>query len=168
MTDAEIDLTLNGEHMRAEAPAGAALVDVIRESFGATGTNVGCRTGDCGACTVLIEGHSVKSCVVLAGSARGSAVTTIEGMAQHDEMRLVQRAFLENFGFQCGYCLPGMLLTTWELLQRTLSPTVVELRQAINGNLCRCTGYDSILVSMKAARDAIVEHRAKGNQEDGR
>lgn len=156
----DLHLQLNGVERTATVPGGAVLVDALRESFAATGTNVGCRTGDCGACTVLIDGQSAKSCVVLAGTADGHSVTTIEGMRSHNEMRVVQQAFVENFGFQCGYCLPGMLLTTYELLSRTLDPTPAERRQAINGNLCRCTGYESILTSMEAAADGIAALRA--------
>ena len=148
---------INGEERSSDASPAAALVDVIRDSLHLTGTNIGCRTGDCGACTVLIDGRSAKTCVVLAGSVDGQRLETIEGFRGDGRMDVIRTAFRENFGFQCGYCLPGMLITTYELLSRTLEPTEEELRQAINGNLCRCTGYQFILRSMRAAALSLRE-----------
>jgi carbon-monoxide dehydrogenase small subunit len=148
---------INGEERSSDASPAAALVDVIRDSLGLTGTNIGCRTGDCGACTVLVEGRSAKTCVVLAGAVDGQHLETIEGFQGDDRMEIIRAAFRDNFGFQCGYCLPGMLITTYELLSRTLEPSEEELRQAINGNLCRCTGYQFILRSMRAAAASLRE-----------
>lgn len=142
---------VNGIERSSGASPAATLVDVIRDDLGLTGTNIGCRTGDCGACTVLVGDRSAKSCVVLAGAVDGQALETIEGFEGDKRMEVIRTAFRDNFGFQCGYCLPGMLITTYELLSRTMEPTEEELRQAINGNLCRCTGYQFILRSMRAA-----------------
>lgn len=148
-------LTVNGQRITVDGDRGASLVDVIRDRVGLTGSNIGCRTGDCGACTMLIGGASAKSCVVLAGAAEGQDVRTIEGFEGDRTMQVIHASFTENFGFQCGFCLPGMLLTTYELLSRTTSPSEAELTQAINGNLCRCTGYQFILKSMRAAAERL-------------
>jgi len=132
------------------------LVEFLRESCGLTGTHVGCETGVCGACTVLVDGQAVKSCTMFAVQADGSEVTTVEGLAHNGEMHPVQEGFWECHGLQCGYCTPGMIMTAVQLLERNSSPSRDEIRHALDGNLCRCTGYSHIV-------DA-VEHAAKKGQ----
>ncbi|QYC44200.1 Carbon monoxide dehydrogenase small chain [Nonomuraea coxensis DSM 45129] len=146
-----IRLTVNGREREIEVEACKLLVHAVREDLGLTGTHVGCLTGDCGACTVLVDGASVKSCSVLAVQADGAEITTIEGVAGDGGLHPVQQAFWDEFGFQCGYCLPGMLLTARELLDRTPDPDDDAIVQAINGNLCRCTGYGSIVRAIRCA-----------------
>ncbi len=123
----------------------------LRDGLGLTGTHVGCDTSQCGACTVLVDGRAVKSCTVLALQAAGREVTTIEGLAFDGELHPVQTAFIEHHGLQCGFCTPGMILTTIDLLSREGQPDDETIRHALRGNLCRCTGYDSIVDSVRAA-----------------
>jgi aerobic carbon-monoxide dehydrogenase small subunit len=132
------------------------LVQFLREVCGLTGTHVGCETGVCGACTVLVDGKAVKSCTMLAVQADGSEVTTVEGLSHNGTMHPVQEGFWEYHGLQCGYCTPGMIMTAVQLLERNASPSRNEIRHALDGNLCRCTGYSHII-------DAI-EHAAKKGQ----
>ncbi|WP_327102877.1 (2Fe-2S)-binding protein [Nonomuraea glycinis] len=146
-----VRLKVNGQEREIDVESCRLLVHAIREDVGLTGTHVGCLTGDCGACTVLVDGASVKSCSVLAVAADGAEITTIEGLTGEDGLHPVQRAFWDEFAFQCGFCLPGMLLTTCELLDRTPDPDDAEIVQAINGNLCRCTGYASIKRAVRCA-----------------
>lgn len=146
-------LTVNGDEHEFDADPRTLLVHAIREQVGLTGTNVGCLTGDCGACTVVVDGRTTKSCSVLARSADGATVETIEGLATGDELHPVQQAFWDEFGFQCGFCLPGMLLTARELLESTPDPTDDEILRAINGNLCRCTGYNTIVAAIRRAAE---------------
>ena len=146
-----VRLKVNGQEHEIEVESCTLLVHAIREDVGLTGTHVGCLTGDCGACTVLVDGASVKSCSVFAVSADGAEITTIEGLAGDDGLHPVQQAFWDEFAFQCGYCLPGMLLTTCELLDRDQDPDDAAIDQAINGNLCRCTGYASIRSAVRRA-----------------
>lgn len=152
-----IRLNVNGEDREVEVDPRRLLVHAVREEVGLTGTHVGCLTGDCGACTVLVDGRSVKSCSVLAVSADGARLRTIEDLGTEDDLDPVQRAFLEEFAFQCGYCLPGMLLTVRELLDRDPDPGEEDIVQAVSGNLCRCTGYGPIL---RAVRSAVRATRA--------
>jgi carbon-monoxide dehydrogenase small subunit len=146
-----IAVTVNGERREAEVEPRQLLVYFLREQLGLTGTNVGCDTSSCGACTVLLEGESVKSCTVLAVQADDCEVTTIEGLAQDGELHPVQRAFHEQHALQCGYCTPGMVLAAVSLLQEQPSPSEQEIRQALEGNLCRCTGYHNIVRAVQAA-----------------
>lgn len=146
-----ITLELNGEERSAEVDVRATLVEAIRYDFGLHGTHVGCMTGDCGACTVDLDGRITKSCLVLAAAADGSSVTTIEGFAGNGEHHPIQSALWEGYGFQCGFCLPGMLFAARELLEREPSPTEAQIRHALNGNLCRCTGYDKLVESVADA-----------------
>jgi carbon-monoxide dehydrogenase small subunit len=132
------------------------LVHYIRDVLGLTGTNIGCDTSSCGACTVLLDGDSVKSCTVLAVQADGCEVTTIEGLAHEGVLHPVQRAFHEQHGLQCGYCTPGMVLATVSLLAEKPSPSEQEIREGLEGNLCRCTGYHNIVQAVLAAADAEV------------
>jgi carbon-monoxide dehydrogenase small subunit len=145
---------VNGESHSAEVEPRQLLVYFLREQLGLTGTVVGCDTSSCGACTVLLDGESVKSCTVLAVQADGHEVTTIEGLGQNGDFHPVQQAFHENHGLQCGYCTPGMVMATVGLLAENASPSDAEIRHALEGNLCRCTGYQNIVKAVKAAAAA--------------
>ena len=149
-----IAVTVNRERREAEVEPRQLLVYFLREQLGLTGTNVGCDTSSCGACTVLLDGESVKSCTVLAVQAEACEVTTIEGLARDGELHPVQRAFHEQHGLQCGYCTPGMVLAAVSLLQEQPNPSEHEIRQALEGNLCRCTGYHNIVRAVQAAAGA--------------
>ncbi len=146
-----IAVTVNGERREAEVEPRQLLVYFLREQLGLTGTNVGCDTSSCGACTVLLGGESVKSCTVLAVQADGAQVTTIEGLAQNGELHPVQRAFHEQHALQCGYCTPGMVMAAVSLLAEQPSPSEADIRLALEGNLCRCTGYHNIVKAVQAA-----------------
>jgi carbon-monoxide dehydrogenase small subunit len=124
---------------------------MLREGLGLRGTHTGCLTGDCGVCTVLVDGASVKSCLMLAATAEGADVVTIEGLASGQTLHPIQQAFWDHHGFQCGYCLPGMILVAHELLRKQPNPTDAAIRAAIDGNLCRCTGYETIVHAIAAA-----------------
>jgi carbon-monoxide dehydrogenase small subunit len=151
-----LKIRVNGTLRESEIEPRVLLVDFLRESCGLTGTHVGCETGVCGACTVLVDGQAVKSCTMFAVQADGSEVTTVEGVSSNGEMHPVQEGFWECHGLQCGYCTPGMIMTAIQLLERNGSPSRDEIRHALDGNLCRCTGYSHIV-------DA-VEHAAKKGQ----
>ena len=149
-----LSLTVNGKAAAADVDARTLLVDFIRNNLGLTGTHVGCDTGQCGACTVLIDGNAVKACTILAAQANGSKITTIEGLAAADgELHPMQVAFKDCHGLQCGFCTPGMLLTTRWLLDANPQPSDAEIREAISGNLCRCTGYENIVRAVRWAAD---------------
>jgi carbon-monoxide dehydrogenase small subunit len=150
----KIALAVNGERHEADVQTRQLLVYFLREQLGLTGTNVGCDTSSCGACTVLLDGESVKSCTVLAVQADGSEVTTIEGLAGDGELHPVQQAFHEEHGVQCGYCTPGFVMATVSLLKENPSPSEDEIRHALEGNLCRCTGYHNIVRAVEAAARA--------------
>jgi carbon-monoxide dehydrogenase small subunit len=151
-----IAVTVNGERREAEVEPRQLLVYFLREQLGLTGTNVGCDTSSCGACTVLLDGDAVKSCTVLAVQADGAEVTTIEGLAQDGELHPVQQAFWDNHGLQCGYCTPGMIMTAADLLAKSADPSDEDIRRALEGNLCRCTGYENIV---RAVREAAAATR---------
>jgi carbon-monoxide dehydrogenase small subunit len=146
-----ISLEINGSACTLEVEPGLLLVDALRESCGLTGTRVGCLTGDCGACTVRVDGETRRSCLILAAAMSGRSVTTIEGLAPEGSLTAVQRAFCGEHGFQCGYCTAGMVLVIEELLAHEPHPDGARVREAIAGNLCRCTGYDSIIAAALAA-----------------
>jgi len=146
-----IALTVNGARREAEVEPRQLLVYFLRETLGLTGTNVGCDTSSCGSCTVLLDGESVKSCTMLAVQADGGEVTTIEGLAQNGSLHPVQQAFHEAHGLQCGYCTPGMVLAAVSFLAENPSPSEDEIRLALEGNLCRCTGYHNIVRAVQAA-----------------
>ena len=148
-----VAITVNGTRHEAEVEPRQLLVYFLREQLGLTGTNVGCDTSSCGSCTVLLEGESVKSCTVLAVQADGHEVTTIEGLATDGEMHPVQRAFHEHHGLQCGYCTPGMVLAAVSFLAENPKPSEEEVRHALEGNLCRCTGYHNIVKAILAAAE---------------
>jgi aerobic carbon-monoxide dehydrogenase small subunit len=147
----ELSLTVNGEQRSLEVEGRTLLVHALRDGLGLTGTHVGCDTSQCGACTVLVDGRAVKSCSMLALQAAGREVTTIEGLATDGELHPVQTAFVEHHGLQCGFCTPGVILTTIDLLSHDGRPDDETIRNALRGNLCRCTGYDSIVDSVRAA-----------------
>jgi aerobic carbon-monoxide dehydrogenase small subunit len=141
----EIELTVNGVARQAKVEARKTLADTIRQDLGLTGTHVGCEHGVCGACTVLVDGAAARSCLMLAVQADGSRVTTVEGLAVDGEMNRLQRAMWESHAFQCGFCTPGFLMQLTELLSENATPTEAEIREALSGNICRCTGYESIV-----------------------
>jgi carbon-monoxide dehydrogenase small subunit len=149
-----IGITVNGVRREAEVEPRQLLVYHLRETLGLTGTTVGCDTSSCGACTVLLDGESVKSCTMLAVQADGREVTTIEGLADNGAFHPVQAAFHEHHGLQCGYCTPGMVLATVSLLKESPDPSEEEIRHALEGNLCRCTGYQNIVKAVRAAATA--------------
>ena len=153
----KVSITINGEAQSHEVEPRTLLVHYIREQAKLTGTNIGCDTSSCGACTVHLDGEAAKSCTILAAQADGGAVTTIEGLAINGEMHPMQKAFMENHGLQCGYCTPGMVMAAIGLLNENPKPTDDEVRLGLEGNLCRCTGYTNIVKSVLAAankRDA--------------
>jgi carbon-monoxide dehydrogenase small subunit len=146
-----LQVSVNGEAHDSEVAPRTLLVHYLRDNLGLTGTHIGCDTTNCGACTVHLNGESVKSCTVLAVQAEGAEVTTIEGMADGDTLHPLQEAFWEHHGLQCGYCTPGMIMAAADLLKRNSSPSEDEIRHALEGNLCRCTGYHNIVKAVKAA-----------------
>ena len=150
----QIEISVNGESRSAEVEPRQLLVFFLREQLGLTGTVVGCDTSSCGSCTVLVDGESVKSCTVLAVQADGHEVTTVEGIGTADDLHPVKQAFHEAHGLQCGYCTPGMVMATISLLAESPSPSDEEIRHALEGNLCRCTGYVNIVKAVKAAATA--------------
>lgn len=150
-----ISLTVNGVRREAEVEPRTLLVFYLREQLGLTGTNVGCDTSSCGACTVLMDGRSVKSCTVLAAQAEGSEITTVEGLAPNGGWHPLQTAFHEHHGLQCGFCTPGMLMASVSLLAENPDPTESEVRHALEGNLCRCTGYQNIVEAVLAAAERM-------------
>ena len=147
----EIRLTVNGEEKSLKVEPRTLLVHTLRNGLGLTAAHIGCDTSQCGTCTVLVDGHAVKSCTVLAVQADGREVTTIEGLSQGGEQHPLQQAFVEHHGLQCGFCTPGVLLTAVDLLSRDADPDEETIRRALRGHLCRCTGYDPIVESIQAA-----------------
>ena len=146
-----ISLTVNGEERQTEVEPRLLLVHLLREQLGLTGTHIGCDTSQCGACTVLLDGLSAKSCTVFAVQADGAEVTTIEGMATDGELHPLQEGFWEEHGLQCGYCTPGMIMAATDLLAHNPHPSEAEIRRGIDGNLCRCTGYENIVNAIQYA-----------------
>ena len=147
---AALDFTLNGQPCRVDVEPRTLLVHLLRDELGLTGTHVGCDTSQCGACTVLLDGRGVKSCTVLAMQADGCAITTIEGMATDGVLHPLQAAFRETHGLQCGFCTPGMIMSAADLLSHNATPSEGEIRHALEGNLCRCTGYHNIVKAVAA------------------
>lgn len=150
----KVSITVNGTTYENDVEPRTLLVQYVRETLGLTGTNIGCDTSSCGACSLHVDGESVKSCTMLAVQADGCSVTTIEGLAQNGEMHPMQKAFMENHGLQCGYCTPGMVMASISLLRENPNPTEEEVRIGLEGNLCRCTGYHNIVKSVLAAAKA--------------
>lgn len=169
-SDAEtmnVTLTANGRHRSAACEVRRTLADFIREDLQLTGTHLGCEHGVCGACTVLIDGEAVRSCLMLAVQARDTEVTTIEGLGEPGAMSPIQEAFWESHGFQCGFCTPGFMMTTQAFLQDNPDPSEQEIREAMSGNLCRCTGYQSIVEGVQNAAGKLrdnSQHAAEGEQ----
>ena len=159
MSTHEIKLTVNGEARTATVEARLLLVHFIREGLKLTGTHIGCDTSHCGACTVLVDGVPTKSCTVLAVQASGHSITTVEGLEQGGKLHAVQEGFWEKHGLQCGYCTPGMIMSSVALLERNRQPSELEIREAISGNLCRCTGYVNIVKAIQYAADKMKETR---------
>jgi carbon-monoxide dehydrogenase small subunit len=151
----QVGVTVNGQMREADVEPRTLLVYFLRESLGLTGTNVGCDTSSCGACTVLLDGESVKSCTMLAAQVDGRRVTTIEGMASDGALHPIQEAFHRNHGLQCGYCTPGMIMAAASYLNENPTPTEEEVRESLEGNLCRCTGYQNIVKSILDAADQM-------------
>lgn len=149
-----VSITVNGVQHRRDVEPRMLLVHFLRDVLGLTGTNIGCDTSQCGACTVHLDGMSVKSCTVLAVQADGSSVTTIEGLAQNGKLHPMQQAFWDYHGLQCGYCTPGMIMAAVKLVENNPNITDEEIRHGLEGNLCRCTGYENIVKSVKAAAGA--------------
>lgn len=148
MAKIPIQVTVNGQTHQAEVEPRTLLVHFLREDLGLTGTKIGCDTSQCGACVVMMNGSTVKSCTCLAVQADGAEVTTIEGLAEQGNLHPIQEAFWDNHGLQCGYCTAGMIMTSVELLQRNPNPTAEQVRAGLEGNLCRCTGYQNIVKSV--------------------
>jgi carbon-monoxide dehydrogenase small subunit len=157
---ARVSVTVNGVAREAEVEPRTLLVYFLRESLGLTGTNVGCDTSSCGSCTVLLDGESVKSCTLLAVQAEGREVTTIEGIADDGQMHPIQDAFHRNHGLQCGYCTPGMIMAAASFLQENPNPTDEQVRESLEGNLCRCTGYQNIVKSILDAAGTMSGAKA--------
>jgi carbon-monoxide dehydrogenase small subunit len=151
----ELQVTVNGQPYEALVEPRRLLADFLRDDLGLTGTHLGCEHGVCGACTVLLDGDSVRSCLLFAVQANGASLMTVEGLAKGDALHPIQEAFWEQHGLQCGFCTPGFLVTTYELLQTTPAPSDAEIGNAIAGNLCRCTGYQNIIRSVRAAADKL-------------
>ncbi|OLC18354.1 MAG: carbon monoxide dehydrogenase [Deltaproteobacteria bacterium 13_1_40CM_68_24] len=158
MSTHDIQLTVNGASHRVQVESRLLLVHLLRENLRLTGTHIGCDTTHCGACTVLLDGEPVKSCTVLAVQAEGSEITTVEGLEQNGKLHPVQEAFWEKHGLQCGYCTPGMMLTGCALLARDKNPSEAQIREAISGNLCRCTGYSNIVKAIQSAAEQLRQH----------
>ena len=152
---AEVSLKVNGKVENHEVGENTLLVDFIRETVGLTGTHVGCDTSQCGACVVHVDGVSVKACTMLAMQAEGSEVTTIEGIGSSEALHPMQEAFHENHGLQCGFCTPGMVMSAVDLLQKNKKPSEKEIRDWLEGNICRCTGYQGIVAAVKEAASKV-------------
>ena len=150
-----ITLYVNGKTVTKEVEARELLVHFLREHLSLTGTHIGCDTSSCGACTVIVDGKATKSCTLLAVQTNGSAITTIEGLSENGEMHPIQEGFKENHGLQCGFCTPGMVMTAVDILQRNPNPTEHEIREGLEGNFCRCTGYHNIVKSIQYAADKM-------------
>ena len=151
-----VTITVNGVPRTAEVEPRTLLVHLLREHLNLTGTHIGCDTSNCGACTVWLDGDAVKSCTLLAVQADGREVTTIEGISENGELHPMQRAFHEHHALQCGYCTPGMVMTAIKLLEANPAPTDEEIRHGLEGNLCRCTGYENIVAAVRAASGVTV------------
>jgi aerobic carbon-monoxide dehydrogenase small subunit len=161
VADLHVVIEVNGEPREVDVEPRRLLVQVLREDLGLTGTHVGCDTSQCGACTVHVDGRAIKSCTMLAVQAEGSSVTTIEGMAQGDgTLHPLQNAFWEKHGLQCGFCTPGMIMASADLLAHNPDPTDEEIRHAIDGNICRCTGYHNIVLAVREAARVMREGAA--------
>lgn len=162
MSKHQVTININGQDYSDEIEARTLLVHFIRENANLTGTHIGCDSTSCGACTVHLDGHPVKSCTVFAVTANGKSVKTIEGMADNGNLHPLQEGFWEKHGLQCGYCTPGMIMTASHLLENNPNPTEDEIRHGISGNLCRCTGYNKIVQAIQYAADKMANQEAEG------
>ena len=158
--DLEVNVSVNGRRYQRRVESRLLLVDFLRDELGLTGTHIGCDTGHCGACTIMLNGVTVKSCLLLAAQANNSDIRTIEGLAANGKLHPLQDAFLEQHALQCGYCTPGMILSSLFLLKRSPKPSEEEIKKGIDGNLCRCTGYLNIVKAVKVASERM---RGEGN-----
>ena len=152
----DIELVVNGEKKTAVADVRTTLADFLRERLGLTGTHLGCEHGVCGACTVLVDGMAVRSCLMLAVQAQGHEVTTVEGLAHGDDLHPVQQAFWDSHGFQCGFCTPGFVMATVALLEENPRPSEEEVRETLSGNICRCTGYQTVVEGVLLAAERMA------------
>ncbi|MXX37919.1 MAG: (2Fe-2S)-binding protein [Gemmatimonadetes bacterium] len=156
-----IKVTVNGQTHEHEVEPRQMLVSYLREELGLTGTHVGCDTSNCGACTAIVDGQAVKVCTMLAAQADGAEITTIEGLAANGTLHPLQEAFRETHGLQCGFCTPGMIMAAWQLLERNATPSDAEVRHALEGNFCRCTGYDNIIKAVLRLSSGRSQHAAE-------
>lgn len=156
----KISVSINGKKYTSEVEPRQLLVYHLRDALGLTGTHIGCDTSSCGACTVLVDGHAVKSCTTLAVQAEGCNVTTVEGLAKNGQLHPIQEGFREEHGLQCGFCTPGMIMAAADLLQNNPNPSEAEIRHALEGNFCRCTGYHNIVRSIQWAAKKLKETNA--------
>lgn len=152
----KISVTVNGKPYTHEVEGRLLLVHYLRDVLGLTGTHIGCDTSSCGACTIHVDGKAVKACTMLAAQADGCTITTIEGLAQGDQLHPLQVGFNEEHGLQCGFCTPGMIMTAADLLQENPNPTEAEIREALEGNICRCTGYHNIVRAIQNAAEKVA------------
>lgn len=150
-----VEMTVNGKRVSAQVEARTLLVQMLREKLALTGTHIGCDTSQCGACVVHVDGKAVKSCTMLAVQANGASVTTIEGLAKGETLHPMQEAFRDNHGLQCGFCTPGMVMTAIDLVKNNPNPSEEEIREGLEGNICRCTGYHNIVKAVKAGAAAM-------------
>jgi carbon-monoxide dehydrogenase small subunit len=155
MAKRSVAFTLNGERVEVEVEPRTLLVHLLREELNLTGTHIGCDTSQCGACTVYMDGASVKSCTIFGVQAEGCSITTIEGLQQADKLDPLQESFWDKHGLQCGYCTPGMIMSAYGLLRENANPTETEIREALRGNLCRCTGYHNIVRAVQSAAEMM-------------
>lgn len=155
MEDIKVSFVINGMETSISAPPSLTLLKLLRERLGLTGTKPGCERGECGACTVLLDGDPVNSCLILVGQVEGREIVTIEGLADGEVLDLIQESFVEESAVQCGYCIPGMIISAKALLNRNDSPSREEIKRAISGNLCRCTGYVKIIKAIEVAAEKI-------------
>ncbi len=162
MATMKISLTINGEAVEADVEPRTLLIHFLREQINLTGPHIGCETSHCGACTVDLNGKSVKACTIFAVQADGGELLTVEGLANGAELHPLQEAFYQNHGLQCGYCTPGMLTRAYRLLQENPNPTDEEIRMGLSGNLCRCTGYQSIVTAIRYAADKMNQAEGAG------
>jgi len=149
----QVTMTVNGSSFTSAVESRTLLVQHLRDNLDLTGTHVGCDTSSCGACTIVVNGEAVKSCTLLAVQCDGAEITTIEGLASNGTLHPIQEGFREKHGLQCGFCTPGMIMTSWQLLERNPKPSDVEIRRALEGNFCRCTGYDNIVKAVQWAAE---------------
>jgi carbon-monoxide dehydrogenase small subunit len=165
MTTRPVRLTVNGTPYEALAEPRTTLADFLRGELGLTGTHVGCEHGVCGACTILLDGQAVRSCIMLAVQADGAELMTVEGLGREGKLHPIQEAFMEEHGLQCGFCTPGFLISTYELLQQSPKPTDEEILETLAGQICRCTGYQAILKSVRLAAAKLEHaHPSSGSQ----